>query len=280
MSEVRFAANRSGGSRSRGPGGHTPGVGRWPLASCEDRPVPPLRWFDTHAHLDRYPPSQLAPLLDRAGAAGVERILAVSTGLASSRQTLGLPPGVLRAVGVHPLQAAEALTGLDELVAAPGVVAIGEAGFDATGPPLLVQEAAFRFQCALASARGLALVLHVDAAWEPFVAAAGALDGVPSVVRHYFTGDARQAAWHADRGHYLSFGRPLLREPALASVARRYPAALLLVETDSYPVPGRTTEPADVVAVATRLAAVRGWAMEEAAARLRENGARAFGLPV
>ncbi|MCC6381477.1 MAG: TatD family hydrolase [Dehalococcoidia bacterium] len=240
----------------------------------------PPRWFDTHAHLERYEPGELGPLLDRAAAAGVERVLAVSTGIVSSRRTVRLPPAVLRAVGAHPLQAAEGTGGLERLATAPGVVAIGEAGFDAQGPALVVQEAVFRSQCGLAADRRLAVVLHVDAAWEPFLAAADALAAVPVVVRHYFTADAVQAAWHAERGHYLSFGRPLLRDPALAAVARDYPAGLLLVETDAYPLPGRTTEPADVVAVGERLGALRGWAPDEAAARLWENSGRAFGLPV
>lgn len=241
------------------------------------QPSAPVRWFDTHVHLERYAPAEAEGLMTRAAAAGVVGLLAVSTSLESSRRTLALPADVPRAVGVHPLEAAQGVAGLEALAAAPGVVAIGETGFDAAGPALASQAAAFAAQCALARARDLAVILHVDAAWEQFLAHGDELDGL-RVIRHYFRGDAAQAAWHAERGHYLSFGRPLLRDPALAAIAASYPPDLLLIETDTYPVPGRTTEPRDLVAGGEALARARAWSLEECAARLWANSLRALAL--
>lgn len=239
------------------------------------------RWFDTHVHLDRYAAADRDALLRRARAAGVARLLSVSTACASARRTAALPAPILKAVGVHPREAAEGLCAeLEALTRAPDVVAIGETGFDAAGPPFAWQEAVFRAQCALARRYDLTLVLHVagDGAWNALATAAGALDGL-RVVRHYFTGDAAQAGWHAARGHYLSFGRPLLREPALQRVARAYPQNLLLIETDTYPLPGRATEPRDAAALGAALARLRGWTPTVGAARLWQNGGRAFALP-
>ncbi len=240
-----------------------------------------MPWFDTHVHLDRYAAAEQAALLARARAAGVTRLLAVSTDCAASRRVAALPGGVLKAVGVHPLHAAEGVCAeLEALARRPGVVAIGETGFDDGGLSFAVQEPVFRAQCALARRLQLTLVLHIDGAgaWRALAGAAEALDGL-RVVRHYFAGDAAQAAWHAERGHWLSFGRPLLREPALQAIARAYPPERLLIETDSYPLPGRRTEPRDLVPVGLLLAELRGWSVEACAARLWRNAAAAFALP-
>lgn len=238
------------------------------------------RWFDTHVHLERYAPAARRSLVRRAREASVGGLLAVSTSVESSRRTITLE-SVWKAVGVHPMKAGEvpasAWQEIEKLAQAPEVVAIGEAGFDGQGPPFDRQEPSFRRQCDLARKLGLALVLHVDGAWEAFVGAADALDGL-RVVRHYFTGDGQQAAWHAARGHWLSFGRPLLRERRLRDIAASYRAELLLVETDVYPLPGRTTEPRDVVEVGETLALVRGWSAEECAERLWLNSCRALGI--
>ena len=205
------------------------------------------------------------------------QVLAVSTGVESSQRTARLGPRQPKCVGIHPKEATGrgAVQEIARLAATAGVVAIGEAGFDGAGPPLDVQAAALTAQCAVARRMGLTFVLHVDRAWEALLAAAEALAGL-TVVRHYFTGTAAEAEWHAGRGHYLSFGRPLLRSEDLRSTAAGYPAHLVLVETDSYPLPGRATEPAHLVEGAACLADVRGWSMEECAAQLRENTLEAF----
>src|SRR5579884_3018593 len=128
-------------------------------------------WFDTHVHLERYAPHVRATMLARARTAGVGAVLSVSMDGASSRRTAALPDGVYKAVGVHPLRAGvrdSDVVGSLALRRPVGLVAIGEAGFDAAGPDWAAQAAVFRPQCALAREHNLALVLHVDGrgAWE------------------------------------------------------------------------------------------------------------------
>ncbi len=234
-------------------------------------------WIDTHVHLDRYQGAERDAMVARAKATGVA-IVAVAVDLASSRVVAGLEGVAGCAVGVHPLRATGwAGEALRDLARMPGVVAIGECGFDGAGPDGAVQASAFRGQCELAREAGLPVILHIDGAgaWERLVEDADALSGL-TVVRHYFTGDARQAEWHAERGHFVSFGRPLLREPGLQAVCRGYPAGLILVETDSYPLAGRTTEPRDVVEVGEAAGGLRGWTPEEARERLYRNSLAAF----
>ena len=234
-------------------------------------------WFDTHAHIDRYPAAVRGALLRRAREAGVA-VIGVGVDFASSRAMAGIAGLAGCVVGVHPLYADDwDAGGLRGLLAAPGVVAVGESGFDDGGPEWELQVAAFRGQCALARECGLPLVLHVDGgrAWEILRAHSDDLAGL-TVVRHYFTGDRGQAEWHGARGHFLSFGKPLVRDAALQEVCRDYPPEMILIETDSYPLPGRMTEPRDVVAVGQAVAELRGWAIDETRARLARNTRSAF----
>lgn len=239
------------------------------------------RWFDTHVHLERYSPDEQRRLVREASAAGVAGMLAVSTSCASSRRTLGIErTGVLKAVGVHPTKAADGVCDeLGLLAARDDVVAIGETGFDDAGPSFTEQRAAFRAQAALARVRALPVVLHIDGAqaWHELVAVEHELAGLP-VVRHYFTGDEIQARWHLERGHYLSFGRPLLRNPRLQRIAATYSPDRVLIETDSYPLPGRATEPKHLVESGEFLATLRAWSVEQCAATLWQNSHRLLGL--
>ncbi len=165
----------------------------------------------------------------------------------------------------------------EQLATSALVIGIGECGFDAGGAPPEAQTEAFAIQCALARELSLPLVLHVDGegSWDRLTANATSLEGL-TVIRHYFTGDAAEAEWHGSRGDYLSFGNPLRRDQQIREIARNYPEHLLLIETDSYPLPNRNTEPAHVSKVGETLAMVRGWTFSEAREKLSLNTRTAF----
>jgi TatD DNase family protein len=94
---------------------------------------------DTHAHLD-YPQfdGQLDEVIDRARAAGVQRIITIGIDRNSCRRALSIAEkfdNVSAVVGLHPCNVLEdrAMEFLDELAALarhPKVVAIGETGMD------------------------------------------------------------------------------------------------------------------------------------------------------
>ena len=236
------------------------------------------RWVDTHAHLERYDPPLRAEILERARAEGVA-VIGVSTDVPAAITLVGMKGLAGVAIGVHPSHAGLSNPSeLADLAAhAKNVVAIGECGFDDDGSAPELQVGAFEAQTALARANALPLILHIAGtnSWERLLECETSLDGL-IVVRHYFTGDPAQAAWHAERGHYLAFGNPLRRDTSLREIAAGYPADRLLVETDSYPFPNRRTEPRDVARVAETLALVRGWTFAEASAQLLENTRSAF----
>jgi TatD DNase family protein len=88
--------------------------------------------IDTHAHLDALDDPSGA--IARARAAGVDRIVAIASGVESTRTTLSIAAreeGVHAAAGIHPHQAADGES-LDDLrrLADGRVVAIGEIGLD------------------------------------------------------------------------------------------------------------------------------------------------------
>lgn len=235
------------------------------------------QWIDTHVHWDRYGSAERAELLARATDAEVG-FISVGVDLASSKAGLGLDGALGNVVGVHPRFIGGPFEEeLRDVAQCPKVVAIGECGFDAAGPAWELQAQAFERQCALARELALTVVLHIDGegAWEHLLAAASSLDGL-HVVRHYFTGDGVEADWHRAHGHYLAFGNPLRREPALREIARLYPPGLLLIETDSYPMAGRNTEPSHVAKVGETIALVRGWTFSEAREQLAANTRAAF----
>jgi len=90
--------------------------------------------------------------------------------------------------------------------------------------------------------------------------------GIPDAgaVLHYFVGEAELARRALDLGLFLSVGKPVTRveNEHLRRAVATVPLDRLLLETDSYPLPGRTTEPADVGLVAMAVARLLGRPVE------------------
>lgn len=249
--------------------------------------------IDTHAHLDACP-GHVEELLARARAAGVRRVIAIGSGIDSSRQALEIcerEEGVYAGLGIHPHQAAEAGEGeverLRRLHAHPKAVAVGETGLDYHREyvPRGRQMALFRAQVDLAAELGKTLVVHSRAADENTAAVLTELPAGIRVVLHCFSslgllGPALEHGW------YVSFAGNLTYPKAdgLRWAAARVPQDRLLVETDSpylapQPVRGRTNEPVHVVHTLAALAEVRGEDPAALEAAVDANAKAAFGLP-
>ena len=124
--------------------------------------------IDTHAHLDALDDPSAA--VARARKVGVDRIVAIGSGLESTRSTLAIAAredGVQAAVGIHPHQAADGES-LDDLrrLASDGAVAIGEIGLDffRDYAPRDDQRRLFDAQLELAAELELPVVVHTVAA--------------------------------------------------------------------------------------------------------------------
>ncbi len=234
------------------------------------------RLADSHVHLHAY--DDVDGLLERARAAGVALVVGVGIDLATSRATVEIArrrPDVIAAVGLHPtyLRAEpppEVQAELEALAREPVVGFVGEIGLDQLDSPAprATQISVWRAQLALAQRVGKPVNLHVRGAFaEAFAVLAEERARLPGAVLHYFVGDAALASRALDLGLLLSVGKPVTRteNQALREAVRTIPLAALLLETDSYPLPGRTTEPADVSLVARAVAQLKGCSEDEVA---------------
>jgi TatD DNase family protein len=249
--------------------------------------------IDTHAHLDACA-EPAEELLRRARAAGVDRVVAIGSGVASCRATLAIcdrEPGVSAALGIHPHQAGDAdepeLGELGRLLEHPKAVAVGETGLDhfRDYAPRPRQAALFAAQIRLAAEVRKALVVHTRAADAETLAALAGVDSALPVVLHCFSSPPLLEA-ALEHGWYVSFAGNVTYPKAadLRAAAARVPGDRILAETDSpylapQPVRGRPNEPGHVVHTLAVLADARGEDAGGLGARIEENAARAFALP-
>jgi TatD DNase family protein len=227
-----------------------------------------------------------------AAAAGVERIVTIGVGRASSERAIALAerhPEVFAAIGVHPHDA-DGWSPADEawireLAAHPRVVAVGECGLDFYRDHARpeAQRRAFASQIGIARDAGLPLVIHTRQATDETLAILAAeADGHP-VVLHCFSMPERLDEV-TERGYMVSFAGQVTYNNAadLQAAARRAPADRLLVETDSpylAPVPrrGRPNRPANAAHTLRFLATLRGVGAEDLDDLTTANAARVFG---
>lgn len=247
-------------------------------------------YADSHAHLDRYPDADVDRMLARAEAAGIGLVLTVGHDASSSPRAATLAArhaSVEAAAGLHPLWVRsetldDQLTGLRRLLDS-GLCpsAVGEIGLDGSpdAPDFALQLRAFAAQLALAETFDLPVVVH--AAGTHREAAAVLRDTRRSgVIIHYFDGTEDDLWRYLELDCIVSFGRLMLKpeREALRSLAPLVPLDHLLAETDTYPLPGRSTEPRDVVEVVRALAETRREPLEETAAAITGNLRRVLRL--
>ena len=240
--------------------------------------------IDTHAHLDAL--EDAAGALDRARAAGVSRVIAIGSGLASARATREIAAraaGVYVAAGVHPHQAAD---GEDpRRLVEPDIVAVGEIGLDffRDYAPRGDQRRVFAAQLELASELGKPVVVHTRAAAEE---TASMLEGFRGpVILHCFS-SPELLPLALERGWYVSFAGNVTYPKAeeLRAAAARVAPDRILSETDCpylspQPRRGRPNEPANVVHTLEVLAEARASAPDELESQIDANAAAVFGLP-
>ncbi len=250
---------------------------------------------DSHCHLD-FPDfaAELDAVVLRARAAGIGRIVTISTRVKKHAQVLAITEkyqDVFCSVGTHPHNAAEepdvdakTLVGLAKH---PKIVAIGEAGLDYhyDNSPREAQAASFRQHIAAARETGLPLVIHsrdCDADMTKILREESGKGTFPAVL-HCFTGGHDLAFAAIELGHYVSFTGILTfkRSDDLRSIAAALPADRILVETNSpylapLPYRGKRNEPAYVVETAKVLGDARGVTADDIARQTTENFFRLF----
>ena len=249
---------------------------------------------DSHCHLD-FPDfaDDLDAIVARAAAAGIGRIVTISTRVRRLRELLAIAerfPNVYCSVGTHPHHADEEEIPADELIELtrhPKIVALGEAGLDyfyQHGSPE-AQERGFRAHIAAARSTGLPLVIHTrdaDADCARILEdemTKGSFRGV----LHCYTGGPELAMKAISLGLSISFTGILTfkKSQSLRDLAAELPADRIMVETDApYLAPGKfrgkRNEPAYVVEIARVLAETRGVSLEDIARQTTQNFFRLF----
>ena len=235
--------------------------------------------IDTHCHLD-FPEfaEDLGAVIERAAAAGVERIITIGTTLDSSRAGIELAnryPNVYATVGLHPTSIGENtpdfIEELKQLAQHPKVVAIGECGLDfyrlvnddkpdlvetAFGSITLsgietelridslkaAQSAAFEQQLELAAQLAKPVVVHQRDSWNE------TLDILKQysvkAVLHCFTGGVTELSEVLALGYHVSFtGIATFKNATdVQAAVKAVPGDRVMVETDApylAPVPHR-----------------------------------------
>jgi TatD DNase family protein len=241
--------------------------------------------IDTHAHLDAL--DDPAAALVRARAAGVNRVIAIGSGLESARATRGLAEGedgVFVAVGIHPHQAGdgEPLAELRGLL--DDAVAVGEIGLDfyRDYAPRDDQRRVFEAQLKLAAELGKPVIVHTRAADDETARMLEGFDG--AVVMHCFS-TPELLPVVLERRYYVSFAGNVTYPKAqeLRDAAARVPADRILAETDCpylapQPVRGKRNEPAYVVHTVAALAEARGEDANSLAGQIAANARAVFSL--
>ncbi len=252
--------------------------------------------IDTHAHLDDDAfDADRHEVIERARRAGVRSIVLIGYHEAIWERTIDTArsfDGGFVALGLHPQHAAQfdstLIDRLRTLARSSGAVAIGETGIDLfrDGPPLGMQEGAFRAQLDLAAQLGLPTVIHQRAAEDETLAILRETSIDQTIILHSFDASERTARVARDRGWYLGVGGLMTRAASegIRAIIRDFPIDRLLLETDCpYLVPTgmrmRRNEPANLGAVAARLADLRGVPVATIALSTTANARRAFRLP-
>jgi TatD DNase family protein len=252
-------------------------------------------FVDSHCHLNyKGLVEDQQGVLDRARAAGVSRMLNISTRAAEWDAVIAVAEresDVMASVGIHPHEAdvhpdIETAT-LVEKAAHPRVIGIGESGLDYyyDHSDRARQRESFRNHVAAARETQLPLIVHTrDAEEDTYEILAGEMGkGAYPALIHCFTASQAFAEQVLALGLYISISGIVTFKNArdLQAAAKAVPLDRLLIETDSpflAPVPhrGRPCEPAYVADTARFLAELRGEPIETLAEATTANFYRLF----
>lgn len=234
-----------------------------------------MRLYDTHCHFERADPTEIALILERAKAVGVEKLMAVG-GSSSLNESAALAvevaaesvvaPKVVCAVGLDRDQVGKTCAPqTPSLKPQTSLRAWGEIGLDYHYSPETREQqlALFAEQLEEARRRDLPVVIHTREADDDTVAL---LREIPSRgIIHCYTGTVEFAKRFLDLGFYISISGIVTFKPAenVREVARILPDDRFLIETDSpflAPVPmrGNPNEPAFIRHTCEFLANLRG----------------------
>lgn len=266
-----------------------------------------LELVDTHCHLnfDAFT-DDLDWVIQRAGQAGVGRIINPAVDLASSQVITTLATvyeSVYTAVGIHPNSAttwqSDSLEHLTNLCNTPKNVAVGEIGLDYywDAAPRSYQQQIFEKQLELAGDLHLPIIVHNRDATADVLRilsehvnqleeSGSPLRRRPGVL-HSFSASIDDAMRAIEMNFFIGITGPITFKTAesLRKIVAEIPLEYLLIETDSpfltpHPHRGKRNEPAYVRYVAEKIAEVSGYTLLEVGEITTKNAEKLFGWSV
>lgn len=253
-----------------------------------------LTIYDSHTHLnDDLLYADVPAYLARAKHYGVTEMNMIGSDAKLNARALELAhhyQGLHAVIGWHPEELAgytpTAEAKLEEQLADPAVVAIGEIGLDYywDASPREVQQAAFERQLALARNLHLPVEIHCrEAIEDTYRILKAAKVGEFGGVMHSFAGDAEWAKRFLNLGMHLSFSGVVTFKKAtdVQAAAQVTPLDRMLVETDApyltpMPYRGKQNEPAFTYYTVQGLATLLGKEAQELAAATYQNAVDLF----
>jgi TatD DNase family protein len=252
-----------------------------------------MRLFDTHCHLALLyqDPIEQIRVVDEAKRVGIEVIANISTNLIdftdSYKNTKNIPT-VFHTVGLSPSEVnnpgKDWETKLEEALAMPNVVGVGEIGLDYFHKygDRNAQIELFIRQVEIASNFNLPVVIHNREAGDDMKKIISSKVSAGGIM-HCFSEDTDFAKEMIDRGLFISFAGNLTYRNAknLHKVAKDLPLESLLIETDSpfltpHGFRGKRNQPSFMVETAQFLAELREMKEDELADVLFQNSLKAF----
>ncbi|GAB3939186.1 TatD family hydrolase [Corynebacterium tapiri] len=259
--------------------------------------------IDAHTHLassGAHDAASVQEFVDRAVAAGVERMCTVGDGIEEAQAALDAAHAndrVFAACAIHPTRAHEldetTRARLEEMAADPRCVAIGETGVDTywikhdpdKTATLEQQEEALRWHAELAHRHDKALMIHNREADEHLLRILDDCVLPTTVMLHCFSSPLDVARAALDRGWVLSFAGNVTfkRNDEMRQAAALAPIEQVLIETDApymtpEPFRGARNEPSLIGHTALCVAEQRGMDVREFASHMSANFDRVFGV--
>ena len=228
--------------------------------------------IDTHCHLyDEKLYNDLDTIVENAHSANVKKMICIGDRIKTSQKSIELTEkyqNVFASVGVHPHEAKDVSTNylkkLEKFTEHKKVVAIGEIGLDYyyNFSDSKTQKLIFLEQLKLAKKLKLPTVVHCRNADDDLYNTIVKSKSKSGVI-HCFSSNLNFAKKIIDLGYLISFTGMITFVKDLEKVIKNINLKHILIETDSpylAPVPyrGKKNQPAYVVEVAKKIAAIKG----------------------
>ena len=251
--------------------------------------------IDSHIHLhDPAYREDIEQVIERANQAGLDHMVTIACNFEELPIALSLAEKYKKiscTIGIHPHNVEKAgpvsVKKLIQTAHHSKIVAIGETGLDYyyENSPKEQQISSFRMHIEASEKTGLPLIIHARSADEDIgdILEEESRKRTFIPLMHCFSSGIKLAERVIALGGYFSFSGILTFKNAdsVRSIAKMIPEDRLLIETDGpylAPVPhrGKRNEPALIKYTLEKLAQIRGWDIQEAAHKTRENFYRLF----